>query len=341
MMPAEADDVISRLKGMLPETEQVSEENGLSDAGANVVSLMCELEGCLDGRAIGDLVLGVLPELDVFHIDDQRGALSLLDRKEFMALVKCSISKALVDSGVSLGFHGMEVFDLNVNWEEMRLEFNGLSGHEARASAWSTGPCKEAWGEWADAQGVGMPSLEVCLGLSSMGKNCLETVNGDKVRLQVSKGASPKYGWGAPKDGEVGVVKEHDGEDLTVDFGSQNGWMGTKRELVLASSPVFSPSVMGVGDLVRVNLEADEPFTGMMAWPSDLKDEYGEIVSVDHGDQTISVRFRKGDKTVWIKSGNATLTSRKEEKDSLVKRKSELEQALEDAKAELGREEEE
>jgi hypothetical protein len=43
---------------------------------------------------------------------------------------------------------------------------------------------------------------------------------------------------------------------------------------------------------------------------------------------------------MWIKSSNATLTSRKKEKDSLMKRKSELEQALEDAKNELDREEE-
>ena len=339
-MSVRTDDVVSKLRGMIPGPEGGSGDSLLGKASANVVSLMEELDFCLSGKSVGDMLSIVIPELGGFASSERKSVLSRLDRDEFMALIKLSISKAIEDSGVALAPKGMEVFEVGIDWEKMELIFDGLSEGGARRTAWSMGPCKNAWKEWAEARDIDFYSLEVSLGLESGSKNCMETSDGDVVRLNLAEGENPTYGWGNTKNGEVGVVRGKDGEELTVDFGSQNGWTGTGKELVLSRSSVFAQPAMAVGTLVRVNPGADSPFEGQFPWPTAKADDYGEITSVDHEDDTIKVHFRKDDGDVWISSRNAVLTCRKAEQATLLKRKSELEKALEDAKAELGQEEE-
>lgn len=55
---------------------------------------------------------------------------------------------------------------------------------------------------------------------------------GDSVRLQITNGEHPQYGWGYVSNGDVGTV-EHAGEkSLTVSFPKQSDWLANPKELV-------------------------------------------------------------------------------------------------------------
>ena len=323
-MGVSPEEVISKLRVMIPGLGEGSGDSPLSKASANVVSLMEELDFCLDGMPIGEMLVSAMPELSGFTLSERERVLSRLDRDEFMALIKLSISRAVEESGVALAPEGMEVFEVGVDWEEMKLIFDGLSEEGTRRAAWSMGPCKNSWKEWAEARDIDFQSLEVSLGLDSGSRNYMQTVDGDVVRLNLTEGEAPTYGWGNAKNGEVWVVRGRDGEDLVVDFDSQNGWTGTVKELVLSRTSVFAQKAMVAGGLVRLNPGAERPFAGRFPWPPANADDYGEITSVDHEDGTIKVQFEKGDGDVWISSRNAVLTCRKEEQSALLKKGQEL-----------------
>ena len=331
-MQVDADGVISKLGRMIPEFGEGCDDVPLSIASGNVVSLMQDLESCIDGREIGELVSFTVPKLSVFAPNEREIILSRLSRDEYMGLIRLSISKAMIESGVDLLPDGIQIFDVSVNWEEMRLQFGGLAVEEARRAAWSNGPCKSAWEEWASSNDIDFESLELSLGLERNSKKLMGKTNGDRVRLQVKKGDRPIYGWGMMKNGDVGVVKavDPDKSDVTVDFDSQSGWTGTGKELVLTSSPVFIFPEISVGDLVRLNPEEEGPVEGDFSWPESLGHQIGEVHSIDHDDGTIGVKFPLMDQPFCISSRYATKTTRKEAQEILARRVAEAEESVTD-----------
>jgi len=314
--------VVSKLGKMIPEFGGDETDVPLSIAGGNVVSLMQDLESCIDGARIGDLVGAAVRQLSTFSPKERELVLSRLNRDEYMALIRLSISKAMIDAGVSLSPEGIQVFDVSVDWEEGELRFGGLANEEVRRAAWSNGPCKSAWAEWARSNGIDFESLEFSLGLERNAKKLMQKTNGDRVRLRVKKGDRPIYGWGMTKNGDIGVVRDVDLDrsDVTVDFDSQSGWTGIGEELVLTSSPVFTFSEISVGDLVRLDSGEEGEDEGDFPWPSGLSHQIGEVQSIDHDDGTIGVKFPLMDQPFWISSRYAKKTTRKEAQEILSQR---------------------
>jgi hypothetical protein len=236
-------DIVERLRKIIPNPEKISDEGGVDRAGAMVISLMCTMEDCLDGVPISKIASRVLPEMWNFQAEEQERLLSLLNRDEFIELIRSGIRLALASQGVSLGFEGTDIFDISIDWENMEIRFNGLADAKRRSVAWTSGTCQNSWAIWASESGVEMHELEVALGLANKGGTSYrEPRHGDRVRLQVSSSSGPMYGWGNVKNGEVGFVSGiglgPGQDDLTVDFPSQKGWTGPREDFVLAASPI-------------------------------------------------------------------------------------------------------
>ena len=295
-------DILGRLRKIIPDPEKISDNGGATKAGAMVISLMCSLEACLDGVDVARIVSRALPEMWNFGTEEQEKLLSMLSRDEFMVLLRAGIRDALSSNGVNLGAEGTEVFDISVDWEAKELRFNGLEEPKKRSVAWMVGPCRAAWEVWASEVEVEMHELEVVLGVAKMAeRSYMEPRHGDKVRLRVPGRGAPKYGWGNVKNGEVGFVSRIDKDDMTVDFPSQCGWIGSREELVLASSPIFHTNKLRAGSKVRLNPNIDDSFSGSFPWPRKDMDSIGTVQAIDQGDQTISVIFSKDDSPTWVR----------------------------------------
>ena len=321
-MSIDPDAVVSKLGKMIPEFGEGGTDVPLSIAGGNLVSLMQDLESCIDGVRICDLVGAAVQQLSTFSPKERELVLSRLNREEYMALIRLSISKAMIDAGINLLPEGIQIFDISVSWEEGKLRFGGLANDEVRRAVWSNGPCKAAWEKWARSNEIDFESLEFSLGLGRNAKKLMQKANGDRVRLRVKKGDRPIYGWGMTKNGDVGIVRDvdRDRSDVTVDFDSQSGWTGIGEELVLTSSPVFTFSEISVGDLVRLDHGEEGEDEGGFPWPSGLSHQIGEVQSIDHDDGTIGVKFPLMDQPFWISSRYAKKTTRKEAQEILSQR---------------------
>ena len=321
-MSIDPDAVVSKLGKMIPEFGEGGTDVPLSIAGGNLVSLMQDLESCIDGVRTGDLVGAAVQQLSKFSPRERELVLSRLNREEYMALIRLSISKAMIDAGINLLPEGIQIFDISVSWEEGKLRFGGLANDEVRRAVWSNGPCKAAWEKWARSNEIDFESLEFSLGLGRNAKKLMQKANGDRVRLRVKKGDRPIYGWGMTKNGDVGIVRDvdRDRSDVTVDFDSQSGWTGIGEELVLTSSPVFTFSEISVGDLVRLDHGEEGEDEGGFPWPSGLSHQVGEVQSIDHDDGTIGVKFPLMDQPFWISSRYAKKITRKEAQEILSQR---------------------
>ena len=321
-MSIDPDTVVSKLGKMIPEFGEGGTDVPLSIAGGNLVSLMQDLESCIDGVRTGDLVGAAVQQLSKFSPKERELVLSRLNREEYMALIRLSISKAMIDAWMNLLPEGIQIFDISVSWEEGKLRFGGLANDEVRRAVWSNGPCKAAWEKWARSNEIDFESLEFSLGLGRNAKKLMQKANGDRVRLRVKKGDRPIYGWGMTKNGDVGIVRDvdRDRSDVTVDFDSQSGWTGIGEELVLTSSPVFTFSEISVGDLVRLDHGEEGEDEGGFPWPSGLSHQIGEVQSIDHDDGTIGVKFPLMDQPFWISSRYAKKTTRKEAQEILSQR---------------------
>ena len=310
--------IVERLRKIIPDPEKISDNESAAKAGAMVISLMCSLESCLDGVGVGRMVSRALPEVWNFGAVEQDRLLSMLSRDEFMELLQTSIRGTLASNGVSLGFEGIEVFDISVDWEGKEVRFEGLAEPKKRSIAWMVGPCRAAWEVWALEVGVDMNELEVVLGVARKAeKSYMEPRHGDKVRLRVPSGNGPKYGWGSVKNGEVGFVSRIDKDDMTVDFPSQCGWTGSREELVLESSSIFETNQLRAGSRVRLNPNIEDSFSGRFPWPSKNRDSIGVVNAIDQDDLTISVIFPNEDSPTWVRMGLALSVGVTDQKNSV------------------------
>jgi ribosomal protein L21E len=54
---------------------------------------------------------------------------------------------------------------------------------------------------------------------------------GDKVRLNIPKGEKPSRGWGSASNGDIGTIRELNGNGIVISFPKQDFWMGIKSEI--------------------------------------------------------------------------------------------------------------
>lgn len=106
------------------------------------------------------------------------------------------------------------------------------------------------------------------------------------VKLQIPEGSRPKYGWAAVKNGDIGKVRERNGDSVSVDFPAQSYWHADINELVLVTEDERKQAeeaekwaAIGrevgefkVGDVVRVGKNYSGHLEGtigvVVKWPS-------------------------------------------------------------------------
>ncbi|XP_066533400.1 uncharacterized protein [Hoplias malabaricus] len=111
---------------------------------------------------------------------------------------------------------------------------------------------------------------------------------GDKVRVKASV-SSPKHGWGHASHKSVGVVKEINGEKMTVDFPEHKSWSAAASEMELAPS---ASEYFRIGDRVQVKASVSSP---KYEWGSVSHKSVGVVTAIK--DEEIIVDFPE--QTSW------------------------------------------
>ncbi|XP_051500622.1 E3 ubiquitin/ISG15 ligase TRIM25-like [Myxocyprinus asiaticus] len=111
--------------------------------------------------------------------------------------------------------------------------------------------------------------------------DCLEIGNRVRVRSSVT---NPKHGWGEVTHSCIGVIKQIQGEYLTVDFPEQIGWIGIISEMELVTS-AGSELGLSPGERVHVKPSISTPAHG---WGSVTKDSVGVVLAIDGTKVTVN-----------------------------------------------------
>ncbi|XP_051732352.1 uncharacterized protein LOC127502926 isoform X2 [Ctenopharyngodon idella] len=98
---------------------------------------------------------------------------------------------------------------------------------------------------------------------------------GDRVRVKPSI-TTPKHKWGSATHKSVGVVKEVQGESLTIDFPEQKNWKGIISEMELVTGTCTVD--IQVGDRVRVKPSITSPKHG---WGSATHKSVGVVKDIN------------------------------------------------------------